>query len=110
VFGRVIRKLPEPRQSSARPARSFFLGQGQELWVLVRLPREGVDAEEPKDVVDAEQVEDLVDVANADAPPVVIAFAEHVPLVQRDSPVLSPLLGERIDLEHLLRWRSPVPI
>src|SRR5579859_7626925 len=98
------------REASSRVLRSLFLGHRQEFVVVFRLPRERIDAEEPKYVIDAKQMKYLVNIAAADAPPIVLPLTRYFPFVERNPPILSPLLGEWINFEVSLGWTPPTPV
>ena len=98
------------RQAPAGAGHGFGFVEGQELGVALRPPREAVDAVEPQHVVDAEDVEDIRQLADAPAPPAEAGPFHVGPAVERDAPVLPPLLHERIVLEDGLRRCAARPV
>src|SRR6266478_2261932 len=61
-------------------------------------------------MVNAVEMENFFDVVNSSSPPIEVAPAQFIPAIVRDAPILSPFLGERVNLEDLLRWCSAAPI
>src|SRR6478735_7341666 len=60
-------------------------------------------------MIDPEQVKQLTDSVHALLPPSDVLGSFCGPVVQRDSPVLSPFLDEVVVLEDLVRWSSSAP-
>jgi len=61
-------------------------------------------------VIDPEQMKDPSGAAHPFAPPLKIVGAHGVPAVERNAPVLSPFLCERVILEMRLGRRATEPI
>src|SRR6185369_8498620 len=69
-----------------------------------------IDAEEPEHMVDAVEMKYFLDIADAGAPPVKVAGAQHGPAIVGNAPILAPFFREAIDLEGFFRRRASAPI
>src|SRR6202040_3288062 len=71
---------------------------------------ERIDAIESLDVINPEKMKDPSGAAYPFAPPLKIGRAHCAPLVERDAPVLTPFLSERVVLEERLGRRATEPV
>ncbi len=70
-------------------------------------PSERIDAEKSENVIDAEIIENRGRFSNSLTPPLVVVCFMLFPGIERHSPVLSPLLCERVALKISFRRCSP---
>ena len=103
VLGRAVVALGETRQPPAGERLRLIGREVGEARVLVRPPREIPNAEKPERMVDAQQVENRARGLQPAAPPAEIVARHRLPVVEREAPVLPPVLGEGVGLENLLR-------
>src|SRR2546423_419513 len=82
----------------------------EKLFVLLWSPRKSVDPVKTEGMVDSKKMKTVRNRANALPPPIEIALAHFRPAIQRDAPVLSPLLRELVVLEMDFRRRAAEPI
>src|SRR5207342_1941111 len=73
-------------------------------------PGKGIDAVKSLDVIDPEEMKDPSGSAHPFSPPLKIVGAHGAPAVERNAPVLSPFLRERVVLEMRLGRCATEPI
>src|SRR6516164_11235742 len=73
-------------------------------------PRKGIDSIKSLDVIDPEEMKDAPDSAHSFAPPLTIVRPHGAPAIERNAPVLSPSLRERVVLKGRLWRRAAGPI
>src|SRR5205823_14079386 len=100
----------EMRSAAPRLLKHLVPIEREKLFVLPRPPRESVNAIKSQHVIDPKQMKNTLDRADAFAPPLKIVRAHPVPVIKRNTPVLSPFLGELIVLEVRLGRRAASPI
>ena len=61
-------------------------------------------------MIDPEEMKDAPDSAHTFAPPLTIVRAHAAPAIERNAPVLSPFLSERVGLKGRLGRRAAGPI
>ena len=82
----------------------------QKLAVAARPPGKGVDAIKTEDVVDAEEMKNLAHPLDPLPPPIEVVAPQDVPAIERDAPVLAPLLREGVVLEIRFGGRPARPV
>ena len=95
------------------PASSFqhlVLIKRQEFFVLLGPPGKGIDAVKSLDVIDPEEMKDPSGSSDPFSPPLKIVGAHGAPAIERNAPVLSPFLRERVILEMRLGRSATEPI
>src|SRR5690349_11449768 len=98
------------RQLPSGAFRRLLLTEWEERLIRGGTPGKTVDPEDPQDVIDPEEVEHIAHLANALTPPRIVFTAMHVPAVERDAPVLAPLLRECVHLQDPLRRTATRPL
>src|SRR3954468_13530792 len=82
----------------------------QEFFVPLGPPGKGIHAIKSLDVIDPEEMKDSSGSADSLLPPLKIVGAHGAPAVERNAPVLSPFLRERVVLEVRFGRRATEPI
>src|SRR4029078_11299633 len=100
----------EMRRMSARSFEHLMLIKRQEFFVRFGPPWEGIDAVKSLGVIDPEEMKHSSGTADTLSPPLEIVGAHGAPAVERNAPVLSPFLCERVVLEVWLWRRAAEPI
>src|SRR4030081_1492805 len=98
------------RRTAASSLEHLVPFQWKKLFVLLWTPRKSVNAIKTEHVIDPKKVEAASNAADALPPPIEIPVTHHVPVKNRDSPVLSPFLGELVVLEMGFRRCPSTPI
>ena len=81
----------------------------QKLAVALGYPWKRVDAEKSKHVIDAKIMEYLGALLDALTPPMILLLLVSFPVVEWQTPVLSPFCGELVVLKPCFRWRTTRP-
>ena len=110
VFGCVVVAWNEMRRAPASSFEHLVLIERQEFFVPLGPPGKGIDAIKSLDVIDPEQMKDPSGSAHPFSPPLKIVGAHGAPAIERNAPVLSPFLRERVVLEMRLRRSATEPI
>src|SRR5437667_11604000 len=110
VFCCLIISRPVMRLSPDGFFQHLCLGQREKFRIPVWSPRKCVDPIKSEDVVDTENVEDSFYATDPLSPPGKILRAHRRPVIDRNSPVLSPLDRELVILEIRFRLCAPRPI
>src|SRR5213596_3125837 len=100
----------EMRRAASGSFQHLAFIEGKEFLVQSWPPGERIDAIKSLDVIDPEQMKDPSDSAHPFAPPLKIVGAHGAPAIERNAPVLSPFLRERVVLEVRLGRRATEPI
>ena len=98
------------RCPAARSLEHLAPFQREKFFVLLRTPGERVNAIETQNMVDPKKVKASPDAADPLPPPIEIPVTHHVPVKNRDSPILSPFLGEPVVLKMGFRRCASTPI
>src|SRR5690242_12745572 len=88
----------------------FIPFQIEEFFVPLRPPRESVNPIKAEDVIDPENMKRPRDCASPFSPPIKIPAAHFGPVVNRNTPVLSPFLSKLVVLEVRFGRRATAPI
>src|SRR4030095_9115678 len=98
------------RCAAAGSFEHLMLVERQEFAISFRAPRERIYAIKSLDVIDPEQMKDPSSAAHPFAPPLKIIGAHRAPAIERNAPVLTPFLRERVVLEERLWRRATEPV
>ena len=98
------------RRAAAGSFQHLMLIEREEFLVQSWPPWKGVDAIKSQDMIDPAKVKNALDTADALAPPLKIVRAHSVPAIKRNTPVLTPLLRERVVLEVWFGRRATEPV
>src|SRR4051794_5545143 len=107
--GRIVPRL-KVRRAAPSLREHLVPIQVEKFSVLLRTPRERVNAIETQNVVDAKKMKAMLDRADTFSPPIEVALVHCRPPIKRNTPVLSPFLGESIVFEMCFRWSAATPI
>ena len=105
IFIGCIVPVDEARQLAVRDFHDLLGRKICKSRVLGGWPREAIDPEESERMIHAEQVKDTHEELEAPSPPGVIVLGHAFPVVERETPVLTPFFGERVSPEGLFRRR-----
>src|SRR5690606_7507227 len=110
VFQRVIRSQFPARHPTTRPPGRLLVAEIKKFFVLPRVPMKGVGPIGAEDVVDPENGKKLRQTGDALFTPGKTVGLHVVPSVERNPPVLSPLLEKWIALAHSFWRRAAKPV
>src|SRR5438128_203461 len=98
------------RLSPAGSSAHFIPAQRQELLISRWSPRKCINPIETEHVIDTESVERMFHPADTLPPPLKIILPHCAPIVERDTPVLSPFLSELVVFKVRFGRRTAGPI
>src|SRR5256885_1241510 len=100
----------EVRRAAAGSLQHLIPIERQKCLVPSRAPRERVNPIKTEGVIDSKHVKTVRHATNTLPPPIEIPMSHLFPVVERNSPVLSPLLSKLVVLEMCFRRRTAAPV
>ena len=110
IFDGIVGPQHPVWQVTAADRSGLLAGETDEFRVAFRPPWEGIDPIETEDVIEPENLKNPGQAGDPFLPPSESVRLHVVPAIERDAPVLAPLLEKGVVLAHALGRRATAPV